>query len=81
MKSRRMERIFIVDSINFIAPEEIQEQSEADEPMQMTVAFSAFYRPDLVDLQHEAPKTDAPAPEGKNDPTPYNNGTEVGDLE
>ena len=77
----RMERIFIVDSINFIAPEEIQEQSEADEPMQMTVAFSAFYRPDLVDLQHEAPKTDAPAPEGKNDPTPYNNGTEVGDLE
>ena len=52
----RMERIFIVDSINFIAPEETQEQSEADESMQMTVAFSAFYRPDLVDLQHEAPR-------------------------
>ena len=61
----QMERIYIVDSIQFTAPEEIRDDSTVDEPMHMTVAFSAFYRPDLVDLQHEAPKTDAPAPDGK----------------
>ena len=44
----------------------------------MTVAFSAFYRPDLVGLQHEAPKIDAPPPGEKIDPTPFNDGVEVG---
>ena len=39
---------------------EIRDQQLDDELIEMTVAFSAFYRPDLVDLQHEAPKIDAP---------------------
>lgn len=74
----QMERIFIVDSIQFTAPEELRDDSASDEPMQMTITFSAFYRSDLVDLQHEVPKIDAPASEGKYDPTPFNEGTNRG---
>ena len=50
------------------------------ELIEMTVAFSAFYRPDLVGLQHEVPKIDAPPASEKIDPTPFNDGVEVGDT-
>ncbi len=53
---------------------EIRTSNWTEELIEMTVAFSAFYRPDLVGLQHEAPKIDAPPPEGKIDPTPFNDG-------
>ena len=68
----QMERIFIVDSINFTVPEEIRDDSVNEQSMQMTISFSAFYRPELIDLQHELPKIDAPPSDGKYDPTPFN---------
>lgn len=74
----RMDRIFIVDAIRFTAPEEIRNDSTNEDSMEMTITFSAFYRPDLVDLQHEVPKIDAPPSEGKYDPTPFNEGIKRG---
>lgn len=70
----KMERIFIIDSINLTMPTEIREQELVKELIEMTVSFSAFYRPDLVGLQHEAPKIDAPPSSDKIDPTPFNDG-------
>ena len=76
----KMERIFIIDSININVPGEIRDQQLDEELIEMTVAFSAFYRPDLVGLQHEVPKIDAPPASEKIDPTPFNDGVEVGDT-
>jgi len=75
----KMERIFIIDSININVPGEIRDQQLNEGLIEMTVAFSAFYRPDLVGLQHEVPKIDALPASEKIDPTPFNNGVEVGD--
>ncbi|MBO0601327.1 hypothetical protein I2483_06610 [Sporosarcina sp. E16_3] len=76
----KMERIFIIDSISFNMPQEIRDEEAAKEIIEMTVSFSAFYRPDLVDLQHEAPKTNAPPSSEKIDPTPFNDGTKEGEF-
>ena len=76
-----MERVFIIDSINFNMPQEIRDEEAVKEIIEMTVSFSAFYRPDLVGLQHEAPKTNAPASSEKIDPTPFNDATKVGEFE
>ncbi|MCG7336983.1 pilus assembly protein PilO [Sporosarcina sp. ACRSM] len=74
----QMDRILIVDAIHFTAPEEVRDESTNEDSMQMTITFSAFYRPDLVDLQREVPKIDAPPSEGKYDPTPFNEGIKRG---
>jgi len=75
-----MERVFIIDSISINVPGEIRDQQLDEGLIEMTVAFSAFYRPDLVGLQQEAPKIDAPPPSEKIDPTPFNDGVEAGDT-
>lgn len=77
----KMDRVFIIDSINFNVPEEIRKEELEKEFIEMTVSFSAFYRPDLIDLQIEAPKTNAPPPSEKIDPTPYNDGAKAGEPE
>ena len=74
----KMDRIFIIDSIKFNTPGEIREQESVKEIVEMTISFSSFYRPDLTGLYHEAPKTNAPPPGEKIDPTPYNDGTKGG---
>lgn len=76
----KMERIYVVESITIETPEEVREQTEEQEPMQMTIAFNAFYRPDLIELESEAPKTDAPLPAEKIDPTPFNTGVGQGET-
>ncbi|WP_025783510.1 hypothetical protein [Sporosarcina sp. D27] len=63
------ERIFVVQSIELDTPEEIREAAAEKEPIELTVSFQAFYRPDLQELIPEAPKLDAPMPAGKEDPT------------
>ena len=65
----------------FNVPGEVRDEQLDEGLIEMTVAFSAFYRSDLIGLQHEAPKTDAPSPSGKIDPTPFNNGVKAGDSE
>ncbi|MBB4825852.1 type IV pilus assembly protein PilO [Sporosarcina luteola] len=67
-----MERIFIIDSLEFTAPEELRTTSEDDRTLKLVLSFRAFYRPDLTGLSEEAPKVDAPKPAGKEDPTPFN---------
>lgn len=76
----KMERVFIIDSISINVPGEIRDQQLDEGLIEMTVAFFAFYRPDLVGLQHEVPKIDAPPPSEKTDPTPFNDDVEVGDT-
>lgn len=70
------ERIFIVQSIDFDPPEEQVEADAEVEPLELTISFQAFYRPDLTELQSEVPKLDAPMPAGKDNPT-----TRAGDDE
>ncbi|WP_052461750.1 hypothetical protein [Sporosarcina koreensis] len=65
----KMERIFIVQSIELTPPEEQREVEEETVPLELTLSFQAFYRPDLTDLIEETPKLDAPDPAGKVDPT------------
>ncbi|PKH08462.1 LysM peptidoglycan-binding domain-containing protein [Planomicrobium sp. MB-3u-38] len=72
-----MKRIMIVDAINFAAAPEQTEQVTEDEPLSVSLQFSAFYRPDLIALSDTAPKVDAPAPANKVNPMPQNDGTSL----
>lgn len=71
-----MERILVIESINFGANPEIREVVEETERLQVTLSFAAYYRPDLIALGDTVPKIDAPAPANKQDPLPANDGTE-----
>jgi type IV pilus assembly protein PilO len=77
----QMERIFVVDSIHFDVPKETREVGTETDPFQVTISFTAFYRPDLVNLQHELPKIDVPKSADKIDPTPFNGGENEGDVQ
>lgn len=76
-----MERIFIMDRVEFTAPEEVRAVEQENGPMELIVTFHAFFRPDLGNLENEAPKVDAPIPAGKQDPTPINKIPGLGDSE
>ena len=76
-----MMRIMNVETIQFEATaEKTTEESEVGN-MQVEISFNAFFRPDLVNLQNEAPKVDAPPASLKYDPTTINKmtGTETAD--
>ncbi|ARD47040.1 hypothetical protein [Sporosarcina sp. P33] len=67
-----MIRIMNVETIQFEATaEKTEEESDVGE-MRVVISFNAYYRPDLVNLQDEAPKVDAPPPASKYDPTTIN---------
>lgn len=68
----QMERILQVTSIQFVAPPEEIVKDATTKSLQLTVAFDAFFRPDLVNLKDEAPKVDAPPAAHKSDPTVFN---------
>ncbi|MDE4083812.1 pilus assembly protein PilO [Planococcus maritimus] len=74
-----MERILVIESINFGANPEVREVVEETERLQVTLSFAAYYRPDLIALEDTVPKIDAPAPAAKQDPLPANDGTEYAD--
>lgn len=76
-----MERIFVMDHIEFTAPDEVRTVEQESGLMELIVTFHAFYRPDLGNLANEAPKVDAPVPAGKQDPTPLNKIPGLGDGE
>lgn len=67
-----MDRIFVVDSMEFTVPEELRTTSEEPRTLDLAISFRAFYRPDLTTLLDEVPKVDAPKPAAKDDPTPFN---------
>lgn len=74
----KMNRIFIVDSIQFAGPEEVREVESEDEVISLAVSFTAFYRADLENLLDEVPKINAPPGSQKNDPFPFNEWEEKG---
>lgn len=76
-----MQRIMIIDSINFAATPEVTQQAQVEESLALTVTFSAFYRPDLIALADTKPKVDTPTPAGKNNPLPQNDGVDLASPE
>jgi len=72
-----MKRILIIDSINFASNGEVTTADTEDDILEVTLSFSAFYRPDLIALADTLPKVDAPPPANKIDPLPKNDGTDL----
>jgi type IV pilus assembly protein PilO len=71
----------IVESIDFGSYDEVTKADQEREPVEVTVGFSSYYRPDLIALADTLPKVDAPAPAGKLNPLPQNDGTDLADEE
>lgn len=71
-----MERIMIVEAIDFDSSEETIAVDQEIEPLEATLTFSAYFRPDLIELADSVPKIDAPAPAGKVNPLPQNDGAD-----
>ncbi|WP_153732678.1 pilus assembly protein PilO [Sporosarcina obsidiansis] len=67
-----MKRILNVEAIQFEATAEKTEEDSEVGLMELVITFNAFFRPDLVNLQNEAPKVDAPPAALKEDPTTIN---------
>ncbi|WP_422123053.1 LysM peptidoglycan-binding domain-containing protein [Planococcus sp. X10-3] len=76
-----MKRILIIDSINFSSNGEVTTVEAEDDVLDVTLSFSAFFRPDLIALADTLPKVDAPPPANKIDPMPRNDGTEFATAE
>lgn len=76
-----MERIMIVEAIDFGSNEEVTSTDQVGEPLDVNLTFSAYFRPDLIALADTLPKVDAPAPAGKVNPLPQNDGTALAEDE
>ena len=72
-----MKRILIIDAIDFASNGEVTTADAEDEILEVTLSFSAFYRPDLIALADTLPKVDAPPPANKVDPLPKNDGVDL----
>lgn len=73
----QMERIMVVGAIDFTANPELTKADQISEPLVVSVSFSAFYRPDLIELADTSLKVDSPAPAKKANPLPQNDGTSL----
>ncbi|WP_033544136.1 LysM peptidoglycan-binding domain-containing protein [Planococcus sp. CAU13] len=76
-----MKRILIIDSIDFQSNGEVTTVDTGDDILEVTLSFSAFYRPDLIALSDTLPKVDAPPPANKIDPLPKNDGVDLATAE
>ncbi|MDN7245879.1 pilus assembly protein PilO [Planococcus shenhongbingii] len=76
-----MERILVIDSIDFGSNKEVTTVEAEKEPLDVTLSFSAYFRPDLIALADTLPKVDAPPPAGKMNPLPQNDGTALAEEE
>ncbi|WP_153721336.1 pilus assembly protein PilO [Sporosarcina cascadiensis] len=65
-------RILNVETIQFKGTAEKTEENSEVGPMELVISFNAYFRPDLENLQNEAPKLDAPPAASKEDPTTIN---------
>ncbi|MEK6189840.1 MAG: hypothetical protein N2A99_02485 [Carnobacterium alterfunditum] len=70
----KMERIMVVEAIDFTSPPEVIKEKTADDEELLTVSlsFASYYRPDLVGLENSMLKIDSPAPAKKVNPFPKN---------
>ena len=76
----KSDRILIIEEINFSSPSEVTTVESQQENLLVNVSFSAFYRPDLIELIEEVPKVDTPAPADKVNPLPANTGIDSGEA-
>ncbi|WP_057761678.1 LysM peptidoglycan-binding domain-containing protein [Cytobacillus praedii] len=63
-----LNRIVVVEAIDFTANEEIIEESQENTPITYQVTLSAFYMPTLSDLLEHLPKIETPKPANKKNP-------------
>ena len=61
-------RIMKIDRIDLVGSEEIISIEQNVEPLVYTVEISAFYSPDLIDLQEQLPDMETPQPADKDNP-------------
>ncbi len=76
----KLDRILIVDNISFSSPGEVTTDEVDPAKLQLSLSFTAFYRPDLLELLDEGPKVDTPAPAEKSNPLPTNDGIDDGEV-
>ncbi|WP_052352842.1 hypothetical protein [Neobacillus dielmonensis] len=65
-----LNRIVVVEGINYSGGKEITDVTSETEVQKLsyTLTVSAFYMPELADLEVDVPKIEAPAPAGKENP-------------
>lgn len=76
----KLDRILVVESIAFGSPGEITTADQEKDKLSLSLTFSAFFRPDLIELLDEVPKVDTPPPADKLNPLPSNNGIDDGEI-
>jgi type IV pilus assembly protein PilO len=76
----KLDRILIVDNISFSSPGEVMTEELEPAKLQLSLSFTAFYRPDLLELIDEGPKVDTPAPADKSNPLPSNEIIDDGEV-
>jgi type IV pilus assembly protein PilO len=76
----KLERILIVDNISFSSPGEVTTEELEPAKLQLSLSFTAFYRPDLLELLDEGPKVNTPAPADKSNPLPSNEVIDGGEV-
>ncbi|KOF11791.1 pilus assembly protein PilO [Planococcus glaciei] len=76
-----MDRILVIDAIDFTSNEEVTAAESEKEAVEVTLGFTAYFRPDLIALADTLPKVDAPPPAGKVNPLPANDGTALAEEE
>jgi len=76
----KLDRILVVESIAFGSPGELTTADQEQGKLSLSLTFSAFFRPDLIELLDEVPKVDTPPPADKVNPLPSNNGIDDGEI-
>jgi type IV pilus assembly protein PilO len=61
-------RIILVESIEFEGQEEISTVENGSQPLNYNIAVSAFYMPELAELEKQLPAIDSPPPGNKRNP-------------
>lgn len=63
-----LQRIVVVEAITYSGGQEITSLLQEEQPITYSLTVSAFYMPDLEDLEAELPEIDAPEPANKKNP-------------
>jgi type IV pilus assembly protein PilO len=63
-----LRRIVVVESIAYTGGTEITSLDQEDAPLSYSLTISAYYMPELADLQPQLPKIDTPLPANKENP-------------
>ncbi|WP_284036106.1 hypothetical protein [Neobacillus sp. 114] len=63
-----LKRIVVVEAINYSGGHEVTSVQQEEQKLSFLLTVSAFYMPDLADLQADVPKIDAEAPAEKTNP-------------